>query len=110
MELPEESFLLRIFIGELEHHEGKPLYEWIVIQARAQELAGVTVLRGLMGFSAGSRKIQSFKIENLSVDLPLVIEIIDAKEKLDAFLSSIESAIKAGLATMEKVQVRVYRK
>jgi uncharacterized protein len=109
MQLPEESYLLRIFIGESDRHEGKPLYEWIVVQARAQELAGATVLRGLMGYGADTREIQTFKIERLSTDLPLVIEIVDEKEKLEAFLASIESTIKAGLVTMEKVQIRLYR-
>ncbi|HTX91241.1 MAG TPA: DUF190 domain-containing protein [Anaerolineales bacterium] len=109
MHLPEECFLLRIFIGETDRREGKPLYEWIVVQARTQELAGATVLRGLMGYGADTRQIQTFKIERLSTDLPLVIEIIDAKEKLEAFLASIDSAIQDGLVTMEKVQVRIYR-
>jgi uncharacterized protein len=109
MQIPEEAYLLRIFIGEMERHDGKPLYEWIVLQARASELAGATVLRGQMGYGADSRKIQSFKIENLSADLPLILEIVDTKEKLENFLASIEGAITAGLVTMEKVQVRLYR-
>ena len=109
MQLPEESYLLRIFIGESDRHEGKPLYEWIVIHARTQELAGATVLRGLMGYGANTREIQTFKIERLSTDLPLIIEIVDEKEKLEAFLASIESTIKDGLVTLEKVQVRLYR-
>jgi uncharacterized protein len=109
MQLPEESYLLRIFIGESDRHEGKPLYEWIVVQARARELAGATVLRGLMGYGANTREIQTFKIERLSTDLPLIIEIVDEKEKLEKFLAAIESTIKDGLVTMEKVQVRLYR-
>ena len=109
MQLPEEGYLLRIFIGEMERHEGKPLYEWIVSQARNRELAGATVLRGLMGYGADTHNIQSFKIENLSTNLPLVVEIVDTKEKLETFLTTIETAIKAGLVTMEKVQVRIYR-
>jgi uncharacterized protein len=107
--LPEEAYLLRIFIGEMERHDGKPLYEWIVSQARTHGLAGATVLRGLMGYGADSHNIQSFKIENLSTDLPLVVEIVDSKDKLEAFLATIDTAIKAGLVTMEKVQVRIYR-
>jgi PII-like signaling protein len=109
MQLPEESYLLRIFIGESDRHDGKPLYEWIVVQARARELAGATVLRGLMGYGANTREIQTFKIERLSTDLPLIIEIVDEKEKLENFLASIESTIKDGLVTMEKVQIRLYR-
>jgi uncharacterized protein len=109
MQLPEEGYLLRIFIGEMDRHDSRPLYEWIVQQAHAKGLAGATVLRGLMGFGANSRAIQTFKIESLSSDLPLVIEIVDEKEKLEQFLALIEGTIKAGLVTMEKVRVRLYR-
>lgn len=108
MTLPEEGYLLRIFIGESDKHDGKPLYEWLLLQARAQGLAGATVLRGMMGFGAHSR-IHTFKIERLSEDLPIIVEIVDTQEKLEAFLSSIDSAIPEGLATMEKAQVRFYR-
>ena len=106
--LPEEGYLLRIFIGESDKHEGKPLYEWIMLQARAQGLAGTTVLRGMMGFGAHSR-IHTFKIERLSEDLPIIIEIVDTREKLENFLATIDEAIHEGLATMEKAQVRFYR-
>lgn len=109
MRLPEEGTLLRIFIGESDKHEGKPLYEWIVRKAKADGLAGATVLRGLMGFGANSRGIQTFKIEQLSTDLPLVVELVDTQEKLEVFLESIEGHIAAGLVTLEKAQVRVYR-
>lgn len=109
MMLPEEVHLLRIFIGESDKHSGKPLYEWIVIQARQQGLAGATVLRGMMGFGANSRVIHTFKIERLSEDLPIVIEIVDTREKLEGFLALVESEIHAGLATLEKVQVHFYR-
>jgi PII-like signaling protein len=109
MSLPEEGFLLRIFIGESDKYAGKPLYEWLVIQAREQGLAGATVLRGMMGFGANSRVIHTFKIERLSEDLPIVVEIVDTKEKLERFLDSIEDGIGAGLVTMEKAMVRVYR-
>ena len=108
MTLPEEGCLLRVFIGESDKHEGKPLYEWLLRQARAQGLAGATVLRGMMGFGAHSR-IHSFKIERLSEDLPIIVEVVDTREKLEAFLSSVDAAIAEGLATMEKVQVRFYR-
>ena len=108
MLLPEEGCLLRIFIGESDKHNGKPLYEWIVLKAREQGLAGATVLRGMMGFGAHSR-IHTFKIERLSEDLPILIEVVDTREKLEHFLSTIDSEIKEGLATLEKAQVRFYR-
>jgi hypothetical protein len=109
MVLPEEGYLLRIFIGESDKHAGKPLYEWIVIQAHEQGLAGATVLRGLIGFGANSRVIKTFKIERLSQDLPVVIEIVDSLEKLESFLAAIDDKIHAGLVTLEKAQVRIYR-
>jgi hypothetical protein len=109
MKLPEEGYLLRIFIGENDKHNGKPLYEWLVLQAREQGLAGATVLRGMMGFGANSRVIHTFKIERLSEDLPIVVEIVDTKEKLEKFLEAIEGGIGAGLVTLEKAQIRFYR-
>jgi len=108
MVIPREGYLLRIFIGESDKHEGKPLYEWIVLKARAQGLAGATVLRGLMGFGGHSR-LHTFKVERLSLDLPMVVEIVDAKDKLEAFLAAIDDNITEGLATVEKVDVRLYR-
>jgi uncharacterized protein len=108
MMLPEEGHLLRIFIGESDKHNGTPLFEWIVRQARQHGLAGATVLRGLEGFGAHSR-IHTAKILQLSEDLPIVIEIVDTKEKIEAFLPLIDGAIGEGLATLEKVQIRLYR-
>ena len=108
MVLPQEGCLLRIFIGESDRHSGKPLYEWIVLKAREQGLAGATVLRGLMGYGAHSR-LHTFKIERLSLDLPVIVEIVDSREKLEAFLDLIDDDITEGLATIEKVQVRLYR-
>ena len=108
MTLPHEGYLLRIFIGEQDKHEGQPLYVWIVQQARTHGLAGATVLRGMMGFGAHSR-IHTFKIERLSEDLPLVIELVDEKEKLESFLVVINDKIKEGLVTLEKAQIRFYR-
>ncbi len=108
MGLPEEGYLLRIFIGESDKHEGRLLYEWLVLKARAEHLAGATVLRGMMGFGAHSR-LHTFKIERLSEDLPIIIEIVDTKEKLENFLVQIDDVIKEGLATMEKAQIRFYR-
>lgn len=109
MHLPEEGYLLRIFIGESDRHDGKPLYEWLVLQAREQELAGATVLRGVMGFGANTRVIHTFKIERLSEDLPMVVEIVDTKEKLEKFLEEIDEHIQAGLVTLEKAQIRFYK-
>jgi hypothetical protein len=108
MVIPREGYLLRIFVGETDMHEGKPLYEWIVLKAREQGLAGATVLRGMMGFGAHSR-LHTFKIERLSLALPIVVEMVDAREKLDAFLSLIDDNVTEGLATIEKVDVRLYR-
>ena len=109
MHLPEEGYLLRIFIGESDHHEGKPLYEWIVLQAREHELAGATVTRGIMGFGANTRVIHTFKIEQLSEDMPMVVEIVDKKEKLEKFLEDIDEHLQAGLVTLEKAQIRFYK-
>ena len=101
--------MLRIFIGEADKVEHKPLYEWIVLQAREQGLAGATVLRGMMGFGANTRKIRTFRFDTLSEDLPIVVEIVDTQEKLEKFIELIEPHIKAGLVTLEKAQVRFYR-
>jgi len=109
MELSKDGYLLRIFIGESDRHNGKPLYEWIVRQAREEGLAGATVLRGMMGFGANSRIIHTFKIERLSEDLPIIIEVVDSREKLEKFLLGIEGRIHAGLATLEKAEVHFYR-
>lgn len=109
MNLPQDGSLLRIFIGEADKHEGKPLYEWIVLRAREQGLAGATVLRGMMGFGANTRQIHTFRFDTLSEDLPVIVEIVDTSEKLDAFVPLIEPHIKAGLVTLEKAQVRFYR-
>ena len=108
--LPTDGSLLRIFVGEADRHDKQPLYEWIVVQARTQGLAGATVLRGLMGFGANTRVIHTFKIERLSEDLPIIIELVDTSEKLEAFLSFVEQHIHSGLlATMEQIQIRFYR-
>ena len=106
MMLPKEGCLLRVFVGESDRHSGRPLYEWIVLEARRQGLAGATVLRGMMGFGAHSR-LHTFKVERLSLDLPIVVEIVDARDKIDAFLASIN--VTEGLVTLENVEVRLYR-
>lgn len=109
MQLPQEGSLLRVFIGEADKVEHKPLYEWIVLQAREQGLAGATVLRGMMGFGANTRKIQTFRFDTLSEDLPIVVEIVDTEENLEKFLDLIEPHVKAGLVTMEKAKIKFYR-
>jgi PII-like signaling protein len=108
MVLPKEGSLLRIFIGESDKHEGMPLHEWIVRRAREHGLAGATVLRGIEGFGAHSR-VHTAKILRLSTDLPIVVEIVDSLEKIEAFLPAVDGAIREGLATLERVQVRFYR-
>jgi len=108
MILPSEGKLLRIFIGENDKYNRMPLFEWIVRKSREEGLAGATVLRGLEGFGAHSR-LHTAKILRLSSDLPIVIEIIDTEEKIEAFLPLIDNAISDGLATVEKVDVRFYR-
>jgi len=108
MELPKQGKLLRIFIGESDKHDGIPLYEWIVREARRQGLAGATVLRGLEGFGAHSR-LHTAKVLRLSADLPIVVEIVDTEDKIEAFLRSADHAIAEGLATLEKVEVHFYR-
>lgn len=109
MQLLEEGYLLRIFIGEADKYQGKPLYEWLVLRAKEQGLAGATVLRGIMGFGANSRKIQTFKLTRLSEDMPVVVEIVDTKDRLEAYLETIDESIQAGMVTMEKAVVRLYR-
>src|SRR5881296_2917631 len=104
MQIPHEAILLRIFIGESDRWEHKPLYEAIVLKAREAHLAGATVLRGAMGFGKSSR-LHTTKILRLSMDLPLVIEIVDRAEKIEAFLPTLNAMVKGGLVTMEPVQV-----
>ena len=108
MVLPQEGCLLRVFIGESDKRDGKPLYEWLVLQAREHGLAGATVLRGMMGYGAHSR-LHTFKIERLSEDLPIIIEIADTREKLERFLGAVEGEIPEGLATLEKAEIHFYR-
>ena len=108
MILPEDGCLMRIFIGESARFEGKPLFEWIVLRARQEGLAGATVMRGMMGFGPGS-KLQTTKILRLSQDLPVVIEIIDTQDKLEPFLKIIDPVIQNGLVTLEKAYIKLYR-
>lgn len=106
--LPQDGHLLRIFVGESDRHEGHLLYEWIVLKAREHGLAGATVIRGILGFGRHSR-MHTMKILRLSADLPIVIEIVDTREKIEAFLPVIDHAITEGLATLEKINIRFYR-
>ena len=108
MILPKDGKLLRIFIGENDKYEGQPLYEWIVLKAREHGLAGATVIRGIEGFGAQSR-LHTAKILRLSSDLPIIIEIVDTENKIEAFIPLIDDAVGEGLATVEKVEVRFYR-
>jgi PII-like signaling protein len=108
MELPHESILLRIFIGESDRHGHLPLYEAIVLKARENHLAGATVLRSAMGFGKSSR-MHTSKILRLSTDMPLVIEIVDSEENINAFLPVIDTMIGGGLVTLEKVRIIQYR-
>ncbi len=108
MVLPENGYLLRIYTGESEKVDGKPLYQRLVEKARTHGLAGATAWRGMMGYGAHSC-IHTSKILRLSQDLPVIVEIVDIREKLETFLEEIDSMIKGGLATLEKVQVHFYR-
>lgn len=108
MKLPEESDLLRIFVGESDRFEGRPLYQAIVEEARGRGMAGATVLRGLMGFGATSR-LHTVKVLRISEDLPMVVEIVDRPERIEAFLPELERMVPEGLITIEKVRVIAYR-
>jgi PII-like signaling protein len=105
---PIEATLLRIFIGDGDRYKGRPLYEAIVLKAREQHLAGATVLKSPMGFG-GTSRLHTAKILQLSTDLPMVIEIVDLPEKIQAFLPVLDAMMDGGLVTLEKVQVLHYR-
>jgi len=108
MQIPQDATLLRIFIGETDRWQHKPLYEAIVLKARELHLGGATVLRGIMGFGKSSR-LHTAKILRLSLDLPLVIEIVDSEDKINAFLPLLDPMLSGGLVTLEKVRVIHYR-
>jgi PII-like signaling protein len=108
MKIPSDGYLLRIFIGENDKWRGRPLYEAIVLKARELHMAGATVLRGPMGFGAHSR-LHTAKIMRLSEDLPMVIEIVDGKDKIDELMPHIDQMVQEGLVTLERVQVIKYR-
>lgn len=108
MRIPEQGRLLRIFIGESDKWQHQPLYEAIVLRAREAQLAGATVLRGPMGFGANSR-LHTTKVLRLSEDLPMIIEIVDSCEKIDAFLPVVDAMVGDGMVTIEDVHVFRYR-
>ena len=108
MKIPTDGQLLRIFIGESDRWHGKPLYEAIILRAREMGVAGATMLRGMMGYGAASR-IHTAKILRLSEDLPIVVEIVDSKEKIELLLPMIDEMVQEGLVTLENVRVIKYR-
>ncbi|MBI1910499.1 MAG: DUF190 domain-containing protein [Deltaproteobacteria bacterium] len=108
MKLPSESELLRVFIGESDKHEGRPLYQVIVEEARKRGMAGATVLRGTLGFGVHSR-IHTAKVLRLSEDLPMVVEIVDKPERIEAFLPELDKLVVEGMITVENVRVVAYR-
>ena len=103
-----DAKLLRIFVGELDTHAGQPLYQWLIEEAKRQGLAGATALRGLEGFGVHNQ-LHTAKVLELSVDLPIVVEIIDAEDRITAFMPVVDAAVKEGLATIERVQAHFYR-
>jgi PII-like signaling protein len=108
MDPQTDARLLRIFIGESDTHDGRPLYQAIVEVLRRQGLAGATVLRGIEGFGKSSR-LHTAHILRLSEDLPIVIECVDTGDKIEAVLPELDNMIGDGLITLERVEVRIYR-
>lgn len=108
MNLPEEGMLLRVFIGESDSYKGKALYEQIVLKARELNLAGATVLRGIMGYGASSR-MHTAKVLRLSEDLPVVVEVVDTEEKLNLLMPFLDETVKEGMITLEKARIIKYR-
>ena len=108
MRLPEEGLLLRIFIGETDIYKGKPLYEQIVLKARKLDLAGATVIRGIMGFGANSR-LHTAKLLRLSEDMPVVVELVDTENNINKILPFLDETVEEGLITLEKARVIKYR-
>lgn len=108
MKLSQEGVLLRIFIGESDHYQEKPLYEAIVLKARSLGLAGATVVRGVMGFGADSR-MHTAKVLRLSEDLPMIIEIVDNEDNINKIMPYLDEVVVEGLITSEKVKIVKYR-
>jgi PII-like signaling protein len=108
MKIPTEGTLLRVFVGESDRWEGRPLHEAIVARARAAGLAGATAWKGFMGFGAHSR-VHHTSVLRLSEDLPVIVEIVDAAEKIQAFLPELDAMVHEGLVTLERAEVILYR-
>jgi hypothetical protein len=108
MKIPEEGYLLRIFIGESDKYGHYPLYESIVLKAREKGLAGATVVRGAMGFGKNS-VLHTAKILRLSEDLPMIVEIVDSLEKIEQFIPLLDEMVRDGLVTLEKVRIIHYK-
>jgi PII-like signaling protein len=108
VKLPSEAELLRIFIGESDKYNGRPLYEVIVHEARQRSMAGATVMHGVLGFGAHSR-IHTAKVLRLSEDLPVIVEIVDTPERIEAFLPRLDEIMAEGLVTLERVRIITYR-
>lgn len=108
MQIPDQAVLLRIFIGENDHCDGKPLYEAIVLRAREEGIAGATVVRGLEGYGATSH-LRTTRLLELSSDLPVVIEIVDHADRIEAFMPKLDEMVGDGLVTTERVHVVTYR-
>jgi PII-like signaling protein len=106
--IPQRGKLLRILIGEADRHDGRPLFEWIVRAARENGLAGCSVFRGLEGYGAKS-VLHTARVLRLSSDLPIMIEIVDAEEKIESFVPIVDRVLQGGLVTVETVEVRYYR-
>ena len=108
MTLPQDAQLLRVFIGEQDKFDGKPLYEALVLEARKMGMAGATVYRGVLGFGANS-VLHTDKILRLSQSLPMVVEIVDTPAKIESFLPTLDEMMQEGLVTLEKARVIIYR-
>jgi len=105
----DDGLLMRIFIGEQDRHGDEPLHQWLVSEAHRQGLSGASVLRGLEGYGAHGR-LHTARVLRLSTDLPLVVEVVDTADKIEAFLPVVDEALKQGLVTVEKVRMKFYRK
>ena len=108
MKIPNEGVLLKIFVAEADKYNGKPLYEEIILLARKMNLAGATAIKGFMGFGCKSH-IHTTKLLRLSEDLPIVIEMVDSKDKIDNFLPHLDEMVKEGLVTLEKTNIILYK-
>lgn len=108
MKIEGEGTLLRVFVGESDRWHGRPLYQAIVERVRAEGLAGATVLRGIEGFGADSR-IHTSRILRLSEDLPVVIEVVDSRERIEAVLPLLDEMVTEGMVTLERVRIVAYR-